>query len=95
MYGVTWPAEPAIQPVAQVTPRLLEMLQQVAAGKAPLAQAFQVLAHHQDELMRNAADLREREVWALSVILAISSPLWQIHRIPRYGSWPVAQAIPD
>jgi hypothetical protein len=67
----------------------MEMLQPVATGEASLVTAFQTLACYQDELTPNAADLREREVWALTAILTISGPLWQ------NPSHPVMQFMPD
>jgi hypothetical protein len=42
-------------------------------------EAFQILAFYQDEHAREAADLLERETWALMAILASSNPIWN-HR---------------
>jgi hypothetical protein len=49
----------------------------VASGEVALPAAFQSLADYQDELARAAADMREREVWTLTALLASSGPLWQ------------------
>jgi hypothetical protein len=61
----------------------------VGSGQAALPAAFQSLADYQDELARAAADMREREVWALTALLAISGPLW--HDPAR----PLLRFLPD
>jgi len=58
---------------------LPEDLRQVASGTVALDDAFLRLAHHQDEQAHTAADLLERETWALTMILIGSAPLWN-HR---------------
>jgi hypothetical protein len=89
MYGAQQPAEIASQPVALARRQPLETLRQVVTAEAALPTAFQALARYQDELARTAADLREREVCALTVILTISSPIWQ------NPSRPIMRFMPD
>ena len=54
-----------------------EPLRQIACGEVALPTAFHSLAQYREELTRDSADTNEREVWALSTILAISEPIWQ------------------
>lgn len=56
--------------------QILEELRRVASGEAALADAFLALASYQDEQARTAADLLERESWALTRILAAGAPVW-------------------
>lgn len=51
-------------------------LERIVHRATPLDTAFQTLARHQEEQDRIAEDLLEREIWALSEILARSGPLW-------------------
>lgn len=54
-----------------------EELVRVARLAIPLDEAFLTLARYQDEQSRMAADLLERETWALTALLERSAPLWQ------------------
>ncbi|MGH2346361.1 MAG: hypothetical protein ACRDG4_14135 [Chloroflexota bacterium] len=68
---------------------LPEDLRQVASGEAVLADAFLALARYQDEQARTAADLLERETWALTRILAASAPIW------KHLASPTLRFVPD
>lgn len=52
-------------------------LRRVAAGEAPLYEAFQVLAQYDEEQAGAAADLREREIWSVTMILNASGIIWK------------------
>jgi hypothetical protein len=53
-------------------------LQCVACGQAPLGDALQILAQGQEELIRLDSDLRERETWVVTAILARSEAAWEL-----------------
>jgi hypothetical protein len=61
-----WPATDILGPLD---------LQRAACGEVPLPEAFLTLASHQEEQARTAVDLLEREIWAVTVLLAGSGPL--------------------
>jgi hypothetical protein len=52
-------------------------LRRVAFGAMPLGEAFQTLAYGQEEQARVGAELLEREIWAVTAILAASAPIWR------------------
>jgi hypothetical protein len=75
---------------------LPEDLRQAARGEATLHAAFHTLAHHQEEQARTAADLLERETWALTVILAMIGPIWASRANPtlRFALDRPAEPVP-
>ena len=76
MQGRGWPAE-ATNPIqAEGGPAPPEELQRAARGEAVLTEALLTLAQLQEEQARTAADLLERETWALTAILERSAPIW-------------------
>jgi hypothetical protein len=52
-------------------------LQQVAHGEVALTDALLTLAYHAGEQTLVAADLLERETWALTALLERCAPIWQ------------------
>ncbi|HXT37957.1 MAG TPA: hypothetical protein VN837_20470 [Chloroflexota bacterium] len=48
----------------------------------PLHETFQTLAFSQEEQEREAADLLEREIWAVTRIMAVSTPIWNQNPSP-------------
>src|SRR5260370_42094710 len=89
MQGIGWPAE-ATNPIqADGGPALPEELQRAARGEAVLTEALLTLAQHQEEQARTAADLLERETWALTAILERSAPIWG--QLPE----PTLRLVPD
>ncbi len=71
-----WPAEATNLIQADDGPALPEELRRAARGEAVLTEALLTLAQHQEEQARTAADLLERETWALTAILERSAPIW-------------------
>jgi hypothetical protein len=51
-------------------------LRRVASGTIPLMDAFLTIARFREEQARVAADLLDREVWALTALLRASEPMW-------------------
>ncbi|HXT34873.1 MAG TPA: hypothetical protein VN837_04775 [Chloroflexota bacterium] len=51
-------------------------LRKAGHPKPALGQAFQTIANYREEQDRIAADLLEREIWVVTVILALSAPVW-------------------
>src|SRR5579875_2420031 len=68
--------EPAMENRGSTRLPAPEALRSVAEGLVTLPEAFLTLARSQEELTRAAADLQEREVWALTVLLGASEPIW-------------------
>src|SRR5262249_44534553 len=63
--------------VRQDAPRPLPAdLWRAAHGSADLIDAIHILARRHEEQAHAAADLLERETWALSAILVASAPIW-------------------
>ena len=89
MREIGWPAEATNLIQADDGPALPEELRQAARGEAALTEALLTLAHHQEEQARTAADLLERETWALTAILERSAPIW------RHLPQPTLRFVPD
>jgi hypothetical protein len=53
-------------------------LQRVASGQVALGEALQLLSQCREEQMRADADLREREAWAVTSILARAETVWDL-----------------
>ena len=105
MLGTGWPAEASsllqtyggpVHPAEETSlmpafggPVLPEELRQVARGEAALAEAMLTLARYAEEQALTAADLLERETWALTAILERSMPIWR--HLPN----PTLRFVPD
>ena len=55
---------------------------EVGGITGPLYETFQRLAFSQEEQEREAADLLEREIWAVTRIMAVSAPIWNQNPSP-------------
>jgi hypothetical protein len=54
-----------------------EALRRAARGETPMAEVLLTLAQYQEEQAQTAAELLERERWALTAILERSAPIWE------------------
>jgi hypothetical protein len=77
MVGIGWPAEATRRKPVEESRALPEELWSVARGESALTEALLTLAHHQAEQAYSAAELLERETWALTAILERIAPLWR------------------
>lgn len=82
MQGARWPDEDASLVREDGRRALPEDLLRAAHGEATLTEAFQTLVRYREEQARAAADLLERETWALTAILATSGPIWNHLKCP-------------
>jgi len=82
MQGVLWPAEAGNLIQEHDRRALPEDLRRAARGEAALDEAFETLAHYQEELARIATDVLERETWVLTAIIIRSGPIWDHLRCP-------------
>ena len=97
MQGRGWPAE-ATNPIQADGGRAFpEELRRAANGEIAVAEVLLTLAQHQEEQARTAADLLERETWALTAILERSAPLWRhlpdhtLRFVPDHPAAPVLE----
>jgi len=63
------------------TPFAPEDLRRAANHSTTLIEAFDIIAGYQEEQARAAADLTERETWAVTRVLIASEPIWS--HLPR------------
>ena len=77
MQAIGWHAEPANPLQADQGRTVPRALERVARGDVVLTEALLMLAQQQDEQVRSAADLLEREIWALTAILELCAPIWR------------------
>ncbi len=71
-----WGAAATGQPAAPGEQDTHERLRRVGSGQAGLWESFQTLTQSREDHARQAADLLERETWALTGILAASGAIW-------------------
>ncbi|HVA92420.1 MAG TPA: hypothetical protein VNL71_21570 [Chloroflexota bacterium] len=71
-----WPAQPTRYSQEKDERPHRADLRRVIFAEVPLTTAFPMLALYQEEQVRRAADLLERETWAVAAILAVSGPIW-------------------
>ncbi len=82
MYPIQSPEE-FIRRQAGERPGLFPSPRRGATGAAsPLYETFQSLSFSQEEQGRSAADLLEREIWAVTRIMAVSTPIWNQNPSP-------------
>ncbi len=89
MQELGWAVEATSVMQAHGKRALHEELRREARGEIALAEVMLTLVQHQEEQARTAADLLERETWALTVILERSVPIW------RHLPDPTLRFVPD
>jgi hypothetical protein len=76
MYAVNRPDAPTGGPIVE-RPRIPpDPIRKVNGQGGSLFETFQAIAYYQEEQERAAADLLERETWAVSRMLLASAPIW-------------------
>ncbi|HVC80257.1 MAG TPA: hypothetical protein VNL35_07130 [Chloroflexota bacterium] len=73
MYNIPSSEEPIKLPFAR---------REAGGITGPLYETFQSLAFSQEEQEREAGDLLEREIWAVTRIMAVSAPIWNQNPSP-------------
>ncbi|MGH2411365.1 MAG: hypothetical protein ACRDGS_13510 [Chloroflexota bacterium] len=82
MYPIPSPEESIRRQTGERT-GLSQFARRGAAGTAgPIYETFQTLAFSQEEQERGAADLLEREIWAVTRVMAVSAPIWNQNPSP-------------
>lgn len=71
-------------------------LRRVTGNGGTIHEAFQILACYQEEQARAAADLLERETWAVTRILIASAPIWNQDPSPtlRFSLDHLGESVP-
>ena len=76
MKRMQWPVGDAHAGARRGERPFSEELRRVAGGDMPLCDAFQTIAWYGEGLAKAAADLREREIWAATVLIDASGVVW-------------------